>query len=164
MMGGMPTLDAVVTRQVRGTAADVFDHIVPIELSTIFTGYGPLPAVARTENQTGPWDAVGQSRTVVLADGGSAREELIAFEKGERFAYRIGEVRGRLALVASGALGEWWFTQSGSESTPVTNIRWRYEFLPRSAVAVPALLVVRSVWGRYMAQALEASCAPFPTA
>jgi hypothetical protein len=31
----------------------VFAHIVPVDLRTIFTGYGPLPAVTATKDQTG---------------------------------------------------------------------------------------------------------------
>jgi hypothetical protein len=40
-----------------------FCFIAPIDLTTIFRGYGPLPAVVGTTDQTGAWDAAGQSRT-----------------------------------------------------------------------------------------------------
>jgi hypothetical protein len=42
-----------------------FCFIVPIDLTTIFRGYGPLPAVVGTTDQTGAWDAAGQSRTIL---------------------------------------------------------------------------------------------------
>ncbi|MEM7469589.1 MAG: polyketide cyclase, partial [Pseudomonadota bacterium] len=56
-----------------------FAHIVPIDLTSIITGYGPLPAVVKVQNQTGAWDGAGQSRTVVLSDGSLAQEILLAY-------------------------------------------------------------------------------------
>src|SRR5689334_6381500 len=47
--------------------ADVFRDMVPMPLPELFSKwYGPIPPIKETRDQTGDWDAVGQSRTVVL--------------------------------------------------------------------------------------------------
>lgn len=66
-----------------------FSHIVPIDLTNIFTGFQPLPAVKGMRNQTGTWDAASQSRTVLLSDGSSAQEALTAYRFPSHFAYRL---------------------------------------------------------------------------
>ena len=67
-------------------------------------GYGPLPAVARVENQTGKWDAVGQTRTIRLADGTTARETLTSYDAPYYFAYTVSDVTGALRFF--GARGQ----------------------------------------------------------
>lgn len=49
----MTSLSAVVEIEVQAPQALAFMHIVPIDLSSIFTGYGPLPSITGTHNQTG---------------------------------------------------------------------------------------------------------------
>jgi hypothetical protein len=67
---GVPvTVEAVATASAEAT----FDTIVPIALPRIFTGYGPLPAVTATRDQTGEWNHVGAARIVELADDSTAR-------------------------------------------------------------------------------------------
>ena len=87
-------MPAGITVPVEGTAAaDVettFDTLMPVDLSRIFRGYGPLPAVVETTDQTGAWDHVGVSRTVKLSDGHDVRERITAYERPGYFAYRVG--------------------------------------------------------------------------
>src|SRR5262249_36406922 len=105
-----------------------FAHIVPIDLASIFTGYGPLPAVTRTQDQVGAWDTVGQTRTVHLSDGSSAQELLTAYERPGYFSYAVSGFTGVLRHFTSSANGEWWFT---TVAPGRTRIRWRYAFNPR---------------------------------
>jgi hypothetical protein len=125
-------------------------------LTSIFTGYGPLPSVAETRNQTGPWDAAGRSRTVVFSDGSSATETLTGYEEANRFSYRITGFTGVLRHLASEARGEWWF-----ESTPadrVTSVVWRYEFVSRAKWLEPLVsLFTKRLWRGYMKRALNLS-------
>lgn len=53
-----------VTVQTRTTLspADAFRIIVPIDLSLVFTGWGPFPGVSGVENETATWDSAGPSR------------------------------------------------------------------------------------------------------
>jgi len=150
----MKSATATVTTTVKASREKTFWHIVPIDLTSIFTGFGPLPSVTGTLNQTGPWDDAGRSRTVVFSDGSSARETLTSYEYPNRFAYRITEFTGVLRFLASEARGEWWF-----EDVPglaATSVRWRYEFVSRSAILKPLVsLFTRSLWRSYMGKALR---------
>ena len=154
MESAAATASATVTTTVEAPRDKTFLHIVPIALTSIFTGYGPLPSVTETLNQTGPWDAAGRTRNVVFSDGSSARETLTSYDYPSRFAYRITELTGVLRLLASEARGEWWF-----ESVPgraATSVRWRYEFISRSAILKPLVsLFTRTLWRGYMAKALR---------
>lgn len=60
-----------------------FCGIMPIDLSSIFTGFGPLPAVTGVTDQVGGWDAAGQTRSVTLSDGSSAKEEITGYKNPE---------------------------------------------------------------------------------
>ncbi|MGB6067415.1 MAG: hypothetical protein WBG50_21630 [Desulfomonilaceae bacterium] len=130
-----------------------FEHNVPIDLTSIFTGYGPLPAVTGTKNQTGAWDGSGQTRTVLLSDGSSAQEMLTNYEHPNYFSYRVTGFTGALRLLITSANGEWWFS---STSSGKTHIEWRYAFNPKSAFAVPILWFITNVlWRGYMHKALR---------
>ena len=69
-----PELTVAVTVQTRTAAPPqyAFKVNVPIDLSLVFKGWGPFPAVRGVENQTGAWDHVGTSRNPVLSDGTTA--------------------------------------------------------------------------------------------
>lgn len=152
----MKSAAATVTTTIEASREKTFLHIVPIDLTSIFTGYGPLPSVSQTLNQTGPWDAAGRTRNVVFSDGSSARETLTSYDYPNRFAYRITEFTGVLRFLASEARGEWWFEDVPGRSA--TSVRWRYEFVSRSAILKPLVsLFTRSLWRGYMGKALRLS-------
>lgn len=158
MQANATTVRTAVRTTVRTTIqaprAATFHHIVPIDLPSIFTGYGPLPAIAETRHQTGPWDAAGRSRTVVFSDGSAATETLTAYNEGARFSYRIAGFTGVLRHLTSEARGEWWFETAG----PATIVVWRYEFVSRSAWLRPLVnLFTQSLWRGYMGRALTLS-------
>ncbi len=149
----MDFLSATVCMEVAGSRNDVFEYTVPIDLASIFTGYGPLPAVISTENQTGDWNGENQTRTVVLSDGSSAREKLIRYDHPNYFSYTVGAFTGFLGIVAASANGEWWFD---SASSGKTHIKWRYTFHARAFWSVPVLyLMTRLAWRGYMRKALR---------
>ena len=68
----MTTFSATVQTHIKASPALAFQHIAPIDPRALFTGYGPLPAVIGTRDQTGAWDTPGQTRTVALSDGSVA--------------------------------------------------------------------------------------------
>ena len=147
---------ATVTTTIHVPKEEAFLHIVPIDLPSIFTGYGPLPRVTKTRDQTGPWDAEGRTRIVVFSDGGSAQEALTRYEYPNRFAYRITGFTGALQFLASEARGEWWF--AGTPSRNTTSVLWRYEFVSRFRVLKPFVsLFTRTLWRGYMGRALRIS-------
>ncbi|MDO4264458.1 MAG: SRPBCC family protein [Deinococcus sp.] len=115
-------------------------------------GWGPLPAVVGTRDQTGAWDAVGQTRTVLLSDGSHAREQLTRYKPEQHFAYTVTPQSGMLSVLALEAQGEWWFVPRAAGGTDIV---WTYTFSARSWWSWPLLLVVSLLWERYMRHALR---------
>lgn len=149
----LKAISATVELETVASAEQAFAHIVPIDLTSIFTGYGPLPAVTGTFNQTGAWDAVGQTRTVGLSDGSSATELMTGYAPSSYFSYTVSGFTGSLRFLANSAHGEWWFNRNPLSGK--TRITWRYQFNPRSKLAIPALwLITKMLWRAYMNKAL----------
>jgi hypothetical protein len=150
-----------ITVPVEGSApADLettFDSLMPIDLSRIFRGYGPLPAVVATVDQTGDWDHVGVSRTVKLSDGHQVSERITALERPRYFAYRVGPFEsGPLRRLIVDAHGEWWFTERDATGTA---IRWTYTFRPRRFAAPIVRLLVAPLWRAYAKRVLALAIA-----
>jgi hypothetical protein len=158
----MLTFPATVQTRIQGQPDAVFAHIAPIDLASVFTGYGPLPAVTGTRDQTGPWDTPGQTRTTLLSDGSSATERLIQYESPRYLSYTVSGFTGVLRFFTSSAKGEWWFdaqpaaVSGGATAAAVTSVKWRYAFEARSALAAPVLwLIANALWRGYMRKALR---------
>jgi hypothetical protein len=149
----MSSFSATVQVGIAAGQSEVFQHIVPIDLTSIFTGYGPLPAVTGTRNQTGAWDAAGQTRTVILSDGSSANELLTQYDYPRYFSYTVSGFTGVLRFLTTSANGEWWFEHNSVSDA--THVKWRYAFNPCSRLSAPILWFVAHVlWRGYMRQAL----------
>jgi hypothetical protein len=128
--------------------AELFDYFIPIELSRILLGFGPIPSVVSTTDQSGPWDQPGSSRTVHLADGNTAHEQVTDCERPRHFAYRVSEFSNSIRHLAKEAYGEWWFTETSADTTEVV---WTYSFVARSAAAQLLMLpVVKLLWRGFM--------------
>jgi hypothetical protein len=146
----LKTISSLVSTEVGVNTFDAFAHVVPIDLTSIFTGYGLLPAVIGTEDQTGNWDTIGQTRTVNLSDGSSAKEQLTQYQNPDYFSYVVSDFSGVLGLLITLAVGEWWF-ENGDLSPNSTVIRWSYTFIPKSLIAIPILWIVNKfLWAGYM--------------
>jgi Polyketide cyclase / dehydrase and lipid transport len=151
----MSLLSTIVQTTVTANQADVFERIVPIDLTSIFTGYGPLPSVTGTQSQVGDWDTTGQTRTVHFSDRSSAQERLTKYEYPGYFSYTVSNFTSLLRFLTTSAHGEWWFTVSRLGQT---DIKWRYEFNARSILAIPVLwVIINLLWRNYMHQALQLS-------
>ena len=75
-------------------ADEAFHRTLPAPLPDIFKRWhGPFPPIREVRDQTGAWDAAGQTRNVRLA-GGSLREELTNVDPPTSFGYRLGDVKG----------------------------------------------------------------------
>jgi hypothetical protein len=143
-------ISSLVSVKVDTNTFDAFCHVVPIDLTSIFKGYGLLPAVIGTEAQTGNWDAIGQTKTVNLSDGSSVQERITQYQKPDYFSYVVSDFSGILGLLITSAAGEWWF-ESDNLSPNSTVIRWSYTFIPKSLIAIPILSIVNKfLWAGYM--------------
>ena len=147
---------ATVQTEIAAQQTVVFNYIVPIDLAFIFTGYGPLPAVAGTKNQTGAWDAAGQTRTVIFSDGNSASEMMTKYEYPRYFSYTVSDFTGAIGVFAKSANGEWWFDKNPSSGATI--IKWRYAFNARSVFTAPVVwMITKTLWRSYMHKALMLS-------
>jgi len=143
--------EIAITREVTipGPRADVFDFVAAEDvLPKVLTGYGPLPAVVATSDNTGAWDRPGSARVVHLADGSTLREQVTAYRRPGYFSYRVWAFDNAVInSLASGGRGEWLFTDVPGG----THVRWTYAFKRRSFLAgVPLSLVVHMLWRGYM--------------
>lgn len=131
---------------------DAFHRTLPIALPTLFhRWYGPFPPIKEVREQTGAWDAAGQTRVVHLVGGASMREELTSVDPPRSFGYRLSEVTGPMALLVDHVLGEWVFAPAGGG----TEITWRWDIRPRTALTAWALPVLGRMWKGYARRALH---------
>lgn len=131
---------------------EAFDRVLVSPLPYVFgRRYGLLPPIREVHDQVGEWGTVGQTRMILLADGGSLREELTHVERPHRFGYRIDEVTGPMKLLASGLAGRWSFTPAGTG----VRITWAWELQPASAAADLAMPAFARVWRGYARQGME---------
>jgi Polyketide cyclase / dehydrase and lipid transport len=132
--------------------AQAFDAIIPVELSKVFTGYGPIPAVTETTDQTGPWDGEGQTRTIHLADGSRTHEVIAKFEHPTLFQYRVGPFTGAFGNLIDHADGEFFFKPVAQG----TSVRWSYSWYAKAPWMSPLLWVFTRFWKAYSRKSLYA--------
>lgn len=147
----MRRVTARVSRRLTDPPERVFERLVPIDLSTIIKRWGPLPGVAGVRDQTGEWDHVGASRTVMLEDGSTAREELTAFNPPHHFGYTL-TFGSPTSLLAPEAAGTWWMWPAEGGGT---ELEWAWAIAPRRGAGPFVELALAPMWRRYADQALE---------
>jgi hypothetical protein len=149
----MPSVTTTVSIRIDRAREPLFDWFIPIELPRILTGWGPVPAVIGTRDQSGPWDTVGSRRTVELADGSTAHERVTLYERPSAFGYTVDGFSGTVRHAAVEGRGRWTFDAAGPEAT---DVRWTYTFQARSRAAALLLTpVVKIAWRGFMARALQ---------
>jgi hypothetical protein len=132
-------------------AEDAFRRTLPIPLPELFTRwYGPIPPIKEVRDQTGAWDAAGQTRTVLLAGGGSMREELTSMDVPRSFSYLLTQIKGPMTVLVDHVAGEWIFApaEGGSEVT------WRWRIYRKSILTAWALPLFARIWKGYARLAL----------
>ena len=151
----MPTVAITLSTTIRASLEHVFDFVVAEDvLPKVLLGYGPLPAVSSTSDLHGRWDQPGSYRTVHLADGNTAREEVTDYQRPGYFAYQISNFTFALRHLATKGQGQWWF-RSTSEGT---SVRWRYTYTSRSVLTYPLLWgFAQWFWRGYMRVGLKAT-------
>ncbi len=131
---------------------DAFAVVLPAPLEQVFRRrYGALPPVREVRDQPGIWGTVGQTRTIVLADGGTMHEELTSVVPGREFGYRISQVTGPMKVLVTSLEGLWSFDPVGTG----TRVTWSWSVLPASGAAALAMPVFARLWQGYARQALE---------
>ncbi len=124
---------------------------MPMDLPRLFDKwYGPIPPIKAVRDQTGAWDAAGQTRTIELAGGGRARETLTTVDAPREFGYVLSDIAGPMALLMDHVEGTWLFAPTGTG----TLVTWRWALHPKSALSAPALPVFGRLWRSYADRAL----------
>lgn len=133
-------------------AGETFRRTMAISLPELFPRRrGVFPPVKEVRAQTGEWDAAGQTRTVVLADGGSFREELTSVDPPRSFGYLLTEIAGPLGLLVGHVVGDWIFTPAAGG----TEITWRWHIHSKSPLTSWLLPLFARLWKGYARQALR---------
>lgn len=117
-----------------------------------------LPGVIEVRDQTGAWDAVGQTRTLVLTDGGTVKETLTAVSE-PTFAYGLSTFTGFFRrLLASGPVGV-----AHRPDGEGSSIEWTYAFTAKPGWGLLVATILKLAWAPYMRRvlpAIAASAAP----
>lgn len=127
-----------------------YDAILAAPLETIFVDRaGPIPPVKECRGQEGPWSSVGQSRTIVLADGGTVLETLIQADRANRdYRYRLTEVTGALKPLVASVDGRFQFVAEGDGHRAT----WSWTLHPTNAVTRLLLPVFAIFWRQQAAK------------
>jgi hypothetical protein len=147
------TVPVIVQTRAAVEPHHAFSAIAPIDLSVVFTGWGPFPGVRGVRNQTGEWDHAGASRNPDLADGSTATERLTEYTAGHSFGYELTGFTNVLRRLVEAVRGEWTFTPDGAG----TVIRWTYEFKPLRGRYFVVRGGLAPLWRRYMQAGVEAA-------
>lgn len=147
----LATVKLSQSRAVPAPVDEAFDRVLRHPLPEVFSRRRlALPPIKDVRGQAGEWGFVGQTRTIVLADGGTMLETLTAVDRPRSFDYTITDVRGALKPLVAKADGRWTFEPAGTG----TRITWTWELTPTAAgrLAMPAF---GAMWQGYARQALE---------
>lgn len=138
--------DDVVLRYSRTYPLEVaaaFEQVLELDLTQLFDRrYAAIPRIAAVRDQEGPWLTPGQTRTIVLADGGTMREELTAVESPTRFTYRISDVTGAMKPLITSLDGAWTFEPAGTG----VRVGWTWTVRPAGRLGRLAMPVFGWMW------------------
>ncbi|HEY0950485.1 SRPBCC family protein [Nocardioides sp.] len=129
-----------------------FDVLLPTPLPELFTRrYAAIPAIREVRDQQGPWGTVGQTRTIVLADGGTLRETLTSVDRPRAFGYRITDPTGPMKPLVTEVEGAWRFDPAGTG----VRISWAWTVHPRGVPGRLVMPVFARMWQGYARRAMQ---------
>jgi uncharacterized protein YndB with AHSA1/START domain len=133
--------------------AAVFDYATdPANLPKAFRGYGPVPAVERTEMLEGSPMRTGAVRRIHNSDGSTIDEHIDAHEPPHRHAYHLGRgIPAPFSWIVTTGIAEWTFTPRNGG----TRILWTYTFPLTSPLAYPLGVLVSFLMQGAMQRCLE---------
>jgi hypothetical protein len=146
----MPGKTAVAHLVARATLAATWNAATPLTPVGYYPKSGLLPAVVEVRNQTGGWDAPGQTRQLMLSDGGWVIEHTDVVDRPGFFAYDLTDFQKLFGKLVAHARAEWTFT----EVEGGTRIHWSYSFFPNRGTGPLLGLIVKLLWAPYMKRVL----------
>ncbi|MEO5654069.1 MAG: SRPBCC family protein [Marmoricola sp.] len=134
------------------TPERAYDAVLTAPLEQIFRRrYWAIPPIVGVRDQVGTWGTPGQTRTIVMADKGTLREELTLAQRPHAFGYDISGVTGPMKPLVSSAQGRWSFDADGGG----TRVTWAWTVQPRSALANLAMPIFARLWRGNARQGFE---------
>jgi Polyketide cyclase / dehydrase and lipid transport len=131
---------------------EAFDRLMGARLPEVFSRrYAAIPAVREVTDEPGDWGSVGQTRTIVLADGGRLRETLTSVDRPHGYAYTLDEIHGPLRPFVSTVDGVWSVTPEGTGA----RVGWAWTLYPKASPARLTLSVIGKMWTGYAERALK---------
>lgn len=131
--------------------ARAFDAVLALPLPYLFEHrYAAIPPVKQVRDQ-GAWDAPGQTRTIVLGDGGTILETLTEVERPDTFAYRLTDITGPMKPLATSIDGRFRFEHAGTG----VRVTWSWAVHPRGRLGLAAMPLFARMWRPYARTALE---------
>jgi hypothetical protein len=127
-----------------------FDILTPSDPVRFYSRFRVIPAVTSVTDQTGAWDAAGQTRTLHLSDGSSVVETTTEVRRPGLFAYRLTDFTKVFGRLVDHARAEWRFDADAGG----TRITWTYAFVGRPGRGWMVGLIVRLAWAAYMREVM----------
>jgi Polyketide cyclase / dehydrase and lipid transport len=141
---------ATVTALAPASPAQTFAIMTPVDPSRFYPRFRVIPATVEVRDQTGAWDGEGQTRQLVLSDGGSVIETLKSVQPPFRFVYELTDFRKVFGVLVDHARAEWLF----GEEEQRTRVRWTYTFFAKPGRGLLVAAIVKAFWGPYMRHVL----------
>jgi len=139
------------SRLVAVEPTQAFDRLIAARLPEVFSHrYAAFPPVREVTDQPDGWGTVGQTRTILLADGGSTRETLTSVDRPHSYAYLLDEIHGPLRPFVRTVDGIWSVTPEGTGA----RIGWAWTLHPKAAPARLTMNVIGRMWRGYADRAL----------
>jgi hypothetical protein len=126
-----------------------FDAVLAAPLEELFAERaGLIPPIRECRGQEGAWGTVGQTRTIVLADGSTNLETLMTADRPGTYRYRISEISGPLKALIAGIDGQFAIVAEGTGS----RVTWSWSLMPTNSVTRLFIPVIAVFWRQYAAK------------
>lgn len=144
-------LELAASRTYPAGVARAFDTVLPLPLPYLFAHrYAAIPPIKQVRDQDPVWSTIGQTRTIVLGDGGTLVETLTEVDRPRTFGYRLSDITGPMKPLVTGVDGRWSFESAGTG----VRITWAWTVHPRGRVGSAAMPVFARMWRGYARVAL----------
>jgi hypothetical protein len=128
-----------------------FDRLIAARLPEIFTRrYAAFPPVKEVADEPAEWGTVGQTRTILLADGSRLRETLTSVDRPHSYGYVLDDLHGPLRPFVRTVDGVWSVTPEGTGA----RIGWAWTMHPKAPPARLTMSVMGRMWKGYADRAL----------
>jgi Polyketide cyclase / dehydrase and lipid transport len=139
------------SRLVAVEPTQAFDLLFAAPLPEVFSRrFAAFPAVQEVTDEPDDWGTVGQTRRIVLADGGSLRETLTSVDRPSSYGYTLDDLHGRMRPFVATVDGLWSVTPEGTGA----RIGWTWTLFAQAPPARLTMTVIGRMWKGYADRAL----------